>query len=81
MSKEHTLEMEPFQGNSRPKTSKWDRIFHTLSKDSHEETNHLVDANVKKEIDLKDLKNYVKKEGTSYSVSVPIFMNIFELKD
>ena len=77
MSKEHTLEMEPFQGNSRPKTSKWDRIFDTLSKDSHEEINHLVDANVKKEIDLKDLKNYVKKEGTSYSVSVTIFMNIF----
>ena len=68
MSEEHTIEMEPFQGNSRAKASKWDKIFNDLRKATQEERVGLADSNAKNEIDLKVLKAHFK-EGTSFEVS------------
>lgn len=76
MSKDHTLEMEPFQGNSRYKASKWDKIFNDLRKATQEEPVGLADSNDKNEIDLKILKAHFK-EGTSFEVSLP-FVIYFE---
>ena len=61
MSKQHTLEMEPFQGKTR--TSKWEKIFNDLCQATHQaETVGLTDSNVTNTIDLRILKNYIKTE-------------------
>ena len=72
MSKQHTLEMEPFQGNSRPKASKWEKIFRELCQatSNQEEADGLADSNVTNAIDLRVLKNYIKTER-SFKVTLP----------